>query len=128
MIDEAQKARKEKLEVKRDLTIEMRPEFAEALNKTLSFSCKVTFIQLTSIAEKGKSVGLLKDTSKRKRQRDELEEVKQEESLLKEDRQSYLQNAKRIRREHNELLNKLEDLHKLQEQMKVLKENGVVDA
>mmetsp|Transcript_8936 Transcript_8936/g.6703 ORF Transcript_8936/g.6703 Transcript_8936/m.6703 type:complete len:120 (+) Transcript_8936:2258-2617(+) len=119
MIDEAQKARKEKLEVKRDLTIEMRPEFAEALNKTLSFS---------SIAEKGKSVGLLKDTSKRKRQRDELEEVKQEESLLKEDRQSYLQNAKRIRREHNELLNKLEDLHKLQEQMKVLKENGVVDA
>ena len=38
MIDEAIKNRKERIESKHDLCIEMRPEFADAFNKCLAFS------------------------------------------------------------------------------------------
>jgi hypothetical protein len=40
----------------------------------------------SSIEEKGKSAFLLKGASKYKRSRDEMEEVKQEETLLKQDK------------------------------------------
>ena len=40
MIDAAMKKRKEKVEHSRSLCIEMRPEFVEALDNCLSFSCK----------------------------------------------------------------------------------------
>ena len=43
-----------------------------------------------SIAENGRASLLMKTTSKRKRTRDELEEVKQEEEGLKDDRHSFL--------------------------------------
>jgi len=40
MINNALTNRKEKLERSRDLVVEMRPEFADALNKCLNFSSK----------------------------------------------------------------------------------------
>jgi hypothetical protein len=40
MINEACKARKEKLEHNQDLLVEMRPEFATALKKCIAFSSK----------------------------------------------------------------------------------------
>ena len=45
---------------------------------------------MMSIAENGRASLLMKTTSKRKRTRDELEEVKQEEEALKDDRHSFL--------------------------------------
>ncbi len=43
---------------------------------------------------------LIKGASKRKRTKEELEEVKQEEEFLKEDRQSFLQEVKRLKRDN----------------------------
>lgn len=43
MIDEAMKTRKEKLEEKQDLMVDVRPEFAKALSTTFSFSSKLHF-------------------------------------------------------------------------------------
>ena len=50
---------------------------------------------------------LLKSTSKRKRTREELEDVKMEEDALKEDRHSILQMVKRLKQEHAEMMEAL---------------------
>ncbi len=47
--------------------------------------------------ENGSAVNLLKSSSKRKRSRRELEEVKHEEDALKEDKQGYLEQFKRLK-------------------------------
>lgn len=49
------------------------------------------------IAHKGKACSMLKDSSRRKRARHEMEEVKDEENLLKQDKFTYLQESKRLR-------------------------------
>jgi len=54
-------------------------------------------LSTTSIGSKGKAVDLMKDSSKRKRTRKEMEEVKEFEQSLKEDRHQFLQQAKRLR-------------------------------
>ena len=46
MIDRAMTVRKQKIEPKQDSLVDVRPEFAAALNTTLSFSSKLHF-QLT---------------------------------------------------------------------------------
>jgi hypothetical protein len=43
MLKDAVKERKERLEEKRNLMIEMRPEFAAAFNNCMSFSSKASF-------------------------------------------------------------------------------------
>jgi hypothetical protein len=50
----------------------------------------------------------MKSTSERKRTRDELEEVKQEEEALKDDRHSFLQEVKRLKQEHAEMMEALQ--------------------
>jgi hypothetical protein len=45
---------------------------------------------LTNIASKGKSAEMMKDSSKRKRTRQEMEEVREFEASLKDDRQLFL--------------------------------------
>jgi predicted nuclease with TOPRIM domain len=45
----------------------------------------------------------MKGSSKRKRTREEIEEVKQEEEELKHDRQGYLQQIKRLKEEKDRL-------------------------
>ena len=52
---------------------------------------------------------MLKSSSKRKRTREELEEVKQEEDHLREDRHSFLKDFKRMKQEHAEMLEVLKD-------------------
>ena len=47
---------------------------------------------------------LMKGSSKRKRTKAELEEVKQEEEALRGDVQGYLMDVKRLKREHAEML------------------------
>jgi len=50
--------------------------------------------------ENGSAVNLLKGSSKRKRTHRELEEVKQEEEALKDDKQAFLQEVKRLKKEN----------------------------
>ena len=47
---------------------------------------------------------LMKGSSKRKRTKAELEEVKQEEEALRGDTQAYLMDVKRLKQEHAEML------------------------
>ena len=47
---------------------------------------------------------LMKGSSKRKRTKAELEEVKQEEEALRGDTQAYLMDLKRLKQEHAEML------------------------
>ena len=46
----------------------------------------------------------MKTSSKRKRTKDELEEVKQEEDAMRSDVQGYLMEVKRLKQEHAEML------------------------
>jgi hypothetical protein len=46
---------------------------------------------LISIGGRGKAIHLLKTSSKHKRRREEIKDVKEEEDLLKQDKQKYLQ-------------------------------------
>ncbi len=47
---------------------------------------------------------LLKESSKRKRTREELEEVKQEEEALRDDKHGFLRDVKRLKQEHAEMI------------------------
>ena len=47
---------------------------------------------------------LMKGSSKRKRTKEQLEEVKQEEEAMRGDIQGYLQDLKRLKQEHAEML------------------------
>ena len=49
-IKDAVKARKERLEEKNNLLVEMRPEFAAAFNNCMSFSCKNRSLHLRSFS------------------------------------------------------------------------------
>ena len=60
------------------------------------------------LVENGLASLLMKSSSKRKRTRDELEEVKQEEEALKDDRHSFLQEVKRLKQEHAEMMEALQ--------------------
>ena len=75
----------------------MRPEFAEALKKSISFSSMIIYVNSLSIVDRGKSASLLKPSSKLKRKRSEIEEVKEEEKKLKDDRQQFLKDYKRMK-------------------------------
>ena len=55
------------------------------------------------LVEHGRSANLLKGSSKRKRTREELEEVKDEEEELRQDKQSFLQEVKRLKESHADL-------------------------
>lgn len=60
----------------------MRPEFATALKKSISFSCKSIDNINFHLETNGRSAYLLKPSSKVKRKRSEMEEVKEEELML----------------------------------------------
>ena len=96
MIEEAIKKRNEKQEQSRNLCVQMKPEFESALKSCLTFSSMYFSYQL-SIGEKGRSAALLKSQSKRKRKKNEIEEVKEEEKQLMEDKQQFLMQVKRLK-------------------------------
>jgi hypothetical protein len=52
LIDLAQAARNKKLEQSRNLTVPMKPEFAQALTNCVNFSCKL-FFPITYFRTKG---------------------------------------------------------------------------
>ena len=62
------------------------------------------------IVENGRASNLMKSSTKRKRTRQELEEVKQEEEELKNDKQVFLQMVKRLKDEKAALEEQVEQL------------------
>ena len=60
----------------------MKPEFVNALENCISFSGKYWNI-FNILANRGKSAYMLKDSSIKKRSKRQIEEVKEEEKLLK---------------------------------------------
>ena len=70
---------------------------------------------------------LMKGSSKRKRTKAELEEVKQEEEALRGDVQGYLMDVKRLKQEHAETLAFLQNEQnqpQVQQQMRNQPKNG----
>ena len=56
------------------------------------------------VVENGRASNLMKGSSKRKRTKAELEEVKHEEEALRGDVQGYLMDVKRLNQEHAKML------------------------
>ena len=67
VIKDAVKARKERLEEKHNLNVEMRPEFAQALQNCMSFSSNAFLFGDYNLVENGRASLLMKTSSKRKR-------------------------------------------------------------
>ncbi len=85
IIKDTAKARKERLEEKNNLLVEMRPEFAQAFQNCMNFSRKSDSLISMFLVENGRASMLMKGSLKRKRTKAELEEVKQEEEALRGD-------------------------------------------
>jgi hypothetical protein len=73
---------------------------------------------IRNLVENGRASSLLKASSKRKRTREELEEVKQEEDALKDDRHAFLQEMRRLKQEHADMAEELQMIH-LQQQVRI---------
>jgi len=69
----------------------------------------------------------LKPSSKRKRTREELEEVKDEELDLKEDKQKFLQETKRLKQDKHDLEDRVVELKKYEDLVLQLQEGGQLD-
>ena len=61
-------------------------------------------ISYFDLVENGRASNLMKGSSKRKRTKQELEEVKHEEEAMRGDIQGYLMEVKRLKQEHAEML------------------------
>jgi hypothetical protein len=79
------------------------------------------------VVENGRASNLMKDSSKRKRAKAELDEVKHEEEALRGDVQRYLMDVKRLKKEQAEMLDFLiieQKQPQVQKQMRSKPENG----
>lgn len=79
------------------------------------------------IVEKGKSAYLLKGNSKLKRKRSEIEEVKDEEKMLHDDKQGFLKKFKMLRLEGGKLADEVLDLRSIKSKMENLQRQGILD-
>ena len=79
------------------------------------------------ITSKGKAAYLLKGSSKKKRTRDEIEEVKHEEEKLSENKQEFLRKHKRLRGVEDELERTKANVEANEELLNRLFEEGVID-
>ena len=70
---------------------------------------------------------MMKDCTKRKRTRDEMEEVREFEQSLKEDRHKFLQKTKRLKEERDELQQQVDSLSQSQQTVQQLYDRGLVD-
>ena len=73
------------------------------LSPNAKISAVSALILLIATDSRGKGVDLMKDCSKRKRTRQEMEEVREFEQSLKDDRHQFLQKAKRLKEERDYL-------------------------
>ena len=70
---------------------------------------------------------MLKGTSKRKQRRSELEEVKEEEKLLKDNKQQFLQDYKKLKTNKGPDSQEMACLIQMKNLMKGLQRQGYVD-
>ena len=70
---------------------------------------------------------MLKETTKRKRTREEMREVKNEEEKLGQNKQEYLKQAKRLRTEKENPMQEVIQLRKSDQVLRQLQEEGIVD-
>ena len=77
----------------------------------LSSSAVGDLLCISSIGARGKSAFLLKDSSKGKRKRHEMEEVKEEEQALNRDKQQYLRAVKRLKQDNDEMEQQMIELN-----------------
>ena len=68
------------------------------------------FPLLTRLGSKGKAADMMKDSTRRKRTRQEMEEVKEFEQSLKLDRQQFLQETKRLKLERDQMQDQIIEL------------------
>jgi hypothetical protein len=80
-----------------------------------------------NVAHKGRSADLLKDSTKRKRTREEVKEVADEEEKLKENKQGYLKENKRLRTERDDLRQEVIQLRRSDQVLKQLQHQGLLD-
>jgi hypothetical protein len=76
-------------------------------------SAVIFLILLTFSGGRGKGVALLKPSSKRKRTRAEVEEVKDEETQLKLNPQLFFQQSKRLKNDYAQLENEVVQLRQV---------------
>ena len=82
---------------------------------------------LLQTASKGKAAYLLKGSSKKKRSRLEMEEVKHEEDQLNADKHLFLKQHKKLKQEHELLHQQLQGHKKNEETLNRLHAQGVID-
>lgn len=82
---------------------------------------------INSLAHRGRSAFLLKGSAKSKRKRNEIEEVKGEEEKLKANKFEYLREVKRLKKEKEDLDNRLVDLAGNEIILQNLLVEGVID-
>ena len=78
-------------------------------------------------ASKGKAAHLLKGSSKKKRSRQEMEEVKHEETQLNADKHTFLQQHKKLKQEHELVQRELETHRKNADTLNRLHAQGIID-
>ena len=94
---------------------------------TVRASAVSTTVILIPIGSKGKAADMMKDSSKRKRTRKEMEEVKEFEQSLKEDRQQFLQDTKRLKQERDQMQEQIIELSQVAEMAGQMFSQGVAD-
>lgn len=70
---------------------------------------------------------MLKASSKKKRSRQEMEEVKHEEDALNDDKHSFLQQFKKLKQDHETLKGELDGHSKNTQILGKLHEQGIID-
>ncbi|KEJ82494.1 hypothetical protein OXYTRIMIC_198 [Oxytricha trifallax] len=126
MVHQAKQQRLDKMNKSKNLLVNMRPEFAQALNNSLQFSCKLFCFNRT-LEQRGRSAFLLKETSQRKRRQRDIEEVKGEESLLNQSKQKYLEQNKRVRQEIMTLQEQVDELADYKNLVMQLHQAGIIN-
>ena len=84
-------------------------------------------VQLTLVAQKGKSAHLLKASSKRKRTHAEISEDRLLEKELKEDPKTFIASKKKMEADSKKKDLQIQEMGQYKEMLKVLYDQGVVD-
>ena len=78
------------------------------------------------VAARGHAANLLKPSNKRKRTRQKMYEVKDEEKVLKEDKQKFLQETKRLKLDKEALEKRLLEMKPLEDMIHNLEEEDAI--
>jgi hypothetical protein len=83
---------------------------------------------LTLSEQKGRATNFLKPGSKRKRTKSELDEVKEEEKFLKENKQEFLKAVKKLKNDSRAYEEEKQIMRRDQNVLDNLLDHGIIDA